>query len=310
MLAERQPPTGAAAPPLPPTDTLGCQSSKLHIDQEFTAAGIKLYRKRTGDAYVGQVVTPPTDRGFLVGLSMRAGHQRRIFHAHHSTRHDFDTDAVYVRNFADPYRADMVGAFDFLLVEISRSAFDKVVGEEGRGRFDGLVCSAGAKDPVLGHLLRALMPALTRPAEASTLFVDQLAATIGTYLFEQYGGMRRYVGTPGRTQRTLSRQQETRAKEMLSSRLDGDVSVADVADACRLSRSYFIRAFRETTGQTPHQWLLAQRIEHARALLAGSQLSLVEVAAACGFADQSHFTRVFAQGVGTSPGRWRRNAGG
>ena len=305
MLAERQMPP--AAPPVP-TDTLGCQSNALRIDQEFVGGGIKLYRKRTGDAYRGQVVTPATDRGFLVGLSLGSGHQRRIFHEHHATSHDFGVDAVYVRNFADSYRADMVGAFDFLLLEISRSALHKLLGDEG-GRIEGLLCKAGTSDPVLGHLLRALMPALTRPAEASALFVDQLAGAIGTHLFDRYGGARSTPHTPARNQRLLSRAHETRAKEMLGSRLDGEVSVADVADACRLSRSYFIRAFRETTGQTPHQWLLAQRIELARTLLAGSQLPLAEVAAACGFADQSHFTRVFAQGVGTSPGRWRRGVG-
>ena len=308
MLAERQTSPGAAAPPVP-TDTLGCQSNTLRIDQEFAAAGIKLYRKRTGDAYRGQVATPATDRGFLVGLSLGSGHQRRIFHEHHSTSHDFGVDAVYVRNFADSYRADMLSAFDFLLLEIPRGTLHKLLGDEGSGRVEGLVCKAGTNDPVLGHLLRALMPALTRPAEASALFVDQLAGAIGTHLFDRYGGTRSTPHAPARNQRVLSRAHEMRAKEMLGSRLDGEVSVADVADACRLSRSYFIRAFRETTGQTPHQWLLAQRIDHARTLLAGSQLPLAEVAAACGFADQSHFTRVFAQGVGTSPGRWRRGAG-
>jgi AraC family transcriptional regulator len=306
---ERQDSPAAAAPQPPPTDTLGCQSNALRIDQEFTSVGVKLYRKRTGDAYQGHVVMPATDRGFLVGLSLGGGHQRRIFHEHHSTSHDFDVDAVYVRNFADSYRADLVGAFDFLLLEISHSALQNAVADEGRGAVAGLQCHAGTRDPVLGHLLRALMPALVRPSEASALFVDQLAVAIGTHLVERYGGGRPAPRQPARNQRKLSRAQEVRAKEMLGSHLDGEVSVADVADACRLSRSYFIRAFRETTGQTPHRWLLAQRIEHARALLASSELPLAEVAAACGFADQSHFTRVFAQGVGTSPGRWRRSAG-
>ena len=302
-------PTLAAEPP-PAIDSLGCLQSKLQIDQAFVRPGVKLYRKRTGDAFLGHVAMPATDRGFLVGLSMRVGHQRRIFHEHHSTCHDFGTDAIYVRNFADPYRAEMVGAFDFLLLELSRSAFDKVVSEEGRGRIDGLLCTAGARDPVLGHLLRALMPALLRPAEASLLFVDQLAVTIATYLFETYGGGARPAPRqPVRVQRGLSRPQEARAKEMLCAALDGEVSIAAVAEACQLSRSYFIRAFRESTGQTPHQWLLAQRIEQARQLLGGSALPLAEVAVACGFADQSHFTRVFTQGVGIPPGRWRRSAG-
>jgi AraC-like DNA-binding protein len=88
--------------------------------------------------------------------------------------------------------------------------------------------------------------------------------------------------------------------------MDGNISIAEIAGACNLSRSYFIRAFRETTGQTPHQWLTAQRLERARALLKDVERPLADVAAACGFADQSHFTRVFSQHTGMPPGGWRK----
>ena len=107
-------------------------------------------------------------------------------------------------------------------------------------------------------------------------------------------------------QRRLTRLQEGRAKELLRSRLDAALSVGEVAAACGLSRSYFTQAFRETTGQTPYQWLLAQRVQRARELLAASQLPLAAIASACGFADQSHFTRVFARATGLPPARWRQ----
>ncbi|MNW16127.1 Transcriptional activator NphR [compost metagenome] len=57
---------------------------------------------------------------------------------------------------------------------------------------------------------------------------------------------------------------------------------------------------------TPHRWLTAHRIERACALLAQADLSIAAVALACGFSDQSHLTRVFAQALGTTPGMWRR----
>ena len=79
--------------------------------------------------------------------------------------------------------------------------------------------------------------------------------------------------------------------------------------ACGLSRSYFIEAFRETTGQTPYQWVQAQRLARAQALLVQPGLSLAAIALACGFADQSHFTRVFTRHMGMPPGTWRRGAG-
>src|SRR5262249_12050379 len=104
--------------------------------------------------------------------------------------------------------------------------------------------------------------------------------------------------------------QEQHAKEMMNECLDGDVSLSDLARECRLSVTHFVRAFRRSTGLSPHQWLLARRIDRAKSLLAESGLSLAEIALACGFWDQSHFTRVFTADVGTSPGRWRRSCKG
>ena len=100
--------------------------------------------------------------------------------------------------------------------------------------------------------------------------------------------------------------QERRSKEILSANLDGSVPLKDVARECRLSVSHFSRAFRRTMGVAPHNWLLARRIEVAKEKLRDRRLSLSDVALVCGFADQSHLTRVFTGMVGVSPGAWRR----
>jgi AraC family transcriptional regulator len=100
--------------------------------------------------------------------------------------------------------------------------------------------------------------------------------------------------------------QERRAKELLSACFDGDISLTELARECNLSRSHFARAFRQTTGQPPHRWLLDRRMERAKDLLLRSTLTLADIAIACGFADQSHFTRVFSALFATSPGVWRR----
>ena len=94
---------------------------------------------------------------------------------------------------------------------------------------------------------------------------------------------------------------------MMRSHLDEAVPLAELARACKLSPSHFARAFRQTTGRPPHRWLVEQRIEKAKQLLVDTTLSLAQIAQNCGFADQSHFTRVFAQLVQSSPGQWRRH---
>nr|WP_280855685.1 AraC family transcriptional regulator [Pararoseomonas indoligenes] len=93
---------------------------------------------------------------------------------------------------------------------------------------------------------------------------------------------------------------------MIAARLDGEVRLAEMATACGLSVSHFSRAFRATTGTPPHRWLLQRRIEQAKAMLANPRVTVAEVAAATGFFDQSHLTRVFTRQVGTAPSAWRK----
>jgi transcriptional regulator GlxA family with amidase domain len=98
------------------------------------------------------------------------------------------------------------------------------------------------------------------------------------------------------------------AFELIDARLDGDLSVNEIAHHCALSPSRFRVAFRNTTGVTPHRWLTERRVDRAKSLLLRGSASLAQIAIDCGFADQSHFTHVFTSLVGASPGEWRRSA--
>jgi AraC-like DNA-binding protein len=88
--------------------------------------------------------------------------------------------------------------------------------------------------------------------------------------------------------------------------LSNTPALEELAAACGLSAGYFARAFKRTTGLPPHKWLVAQRVAKARELLEGSDRAISDIAAACGFADQSHLTRAFSRQLGASPAAWRR----
>ncbi|WP_275791157.1 AraC family transcriptional regulator [Pararhizobium gei] len=276
----------------------------MAISQSLTTADIGIFRKATGQTRLDQVKTSASDRGFVIGVSLTGGHRRHIFHEHHASSHDFTENAIYIRDLAQAYTADLSNPFDFMLFEISPASLERIANEAELAGVTSLAAETASKDIVLANLARALIPALERPEEASALFVDQMTTAIGAYLVQRYGG--RQAQTASRTA-SLSRAHEELAKSIILENLEGDVSVLDVAQACNLSRGYFIRAFRETTGVTPYQWLLGERIKRARDLLRSSNAPLAEVAIACGFADQSHFTRVFSAIVGATPGAWRRN---
>ena len=84
------------------------------------------------------------------------------------------------------------------------------------------------------------------------------------------------------------------------------VELKEVARECGLSLGHFSHAFRRTLGVAPQEWLIEQRVALSKDKLRDDGLSLSDVAAECGFSDQSHLTRIFRQTVGVSPGAWRR----
>ena len=98
-----------------------------------------------------------------------------------------------------------------------------------------------------------------------------------------------------------------RAIEYIELHFTEPVSLAELAEQAQLSRSYFALRFEQVTGYTSHQYLLLIRLGHARKLLAEAKLSLPEIAAASGFSDQAHMSRLFQRFFGTTPAAFRRS---
>jgi AraC family transcriptional regulator len=149
---------------------------------------------------------------------------------------------------------------------------------------------AGVADVTISRLGSLLLPSLSHPDHANQLFVDYVLLAVGVHVAQTYGGMRP-VSRPVRG--GLAPWQERRAKEVLRANLKGGVLLKEVARECGLSVSHFSHAFRRTVGVAPHKWLTEQRIVLSKEKLRDDGLSLTEVAAECGFTDQSHFTRMF-----------------
>jgi AraC family transcriptional regulator len=192
-----------------------------------------------------------------------------------------------------------------LLFYLPRAALNAIANDANATRIGDLTYSPGPgiEDATISSLGSTILSALVHGDEANRLFVDHVMLAVAAHVAQTYGGMRP-VWRPVRG--GLSPWQVRRAKEILSANLDGNVLLKEVARECRLSVSHFSRAFRRSMGMAPHNWLLAHRIEVAKEKLRDGGLSLSDVALTCGFANQSHLTRVFTRMVGVSPGAWRR----
>jgi AraC family transcriptional regulator len=105
----------------------------------------------------------------------------------------------------------------------------------------------------------------------------------------------------------LTKRQLTQVTEFMHDNLSRCIRLSELASVAGLSASQFGRAFKVSTGMTPHRWHLAARIDYAKRMLADRQMSLVDIALEAGFSEQSHFTRAFTTANGISPNAWRRS---
>jgi AraC family transcriptional regulator len=98
-----------------------------------------------------------------------------------------------------------------------------------------------------------------------------------------------------------------RIKELVHVKMEDDLSLDEMAQSVGLSTAHFARMFRKSTGETPHQFVLRQRIERAKAMLRAPDARVLDVAVACGFKTQQHFAQVFRDVCKVSPTEYRQD---
>ena len=99
-----------------------------------------------------------------------------------------------------------------------------------------------------------------------------------------------------------------RAIERLLSDNDADVSLAALASDAGLSRCHFCRAFRQSTGLSPHGWRRKHQVEHAMNMLRATDDSILSISVALGYSSQTAFAAAFRKLTGETPSNWRRRA--
>jgi AraC family transcriptional regulator len=209
----------------------------------------------------------------------------------------------------EPWAMDLSDPFDSFHAFIPLTAFDEITDDLRLPRIERLDCAVTVerRDETMLNLARALNPALAHPHEATTLFADHIFSAMAIHLAVTYGDLDPRLGGGARNRvGALSPQQLRLVMGRLLDDLATNTGVSELAALCGLSRSYFVRAFKQTTGLPPHRWLLLHRVRRAKELLKRSRMPINQIALECGFADQSHLTRVFTRLFAISPGAWRR----
>jgi AraC family transcriptional regulator len=223
------------------------------------------------------------------------------------TVHDGATTpgTVHVTEPAVPVRCLFRGPYDVLHLHLSNN----LIAECARDMTGyPVLCSRGvpSKDIMVDSLARALLEADRVGGSFGQLYADCISIAIVARLL---ASANRGVTSERPKVGELARWRLKRAIDYVEAQLDKPVSLADVASSAGLTRMHFAAQFRAATGLRPHEYLLRRRIERAQEMLAGTGMSLVDVALSVGFQTQSHFTNVFKRYAGQPPRAWRESRG-
>lgn len=158
------------------------------------------------------------------------------------------------------------------------------------------------QDPLIQNLGLTLLETADHSDHLGSLFSDSLIQTLTLHLLSNYT---QTAPAPPVASGGLSGYRLKRVTEFIDANLENDISLADLAAVADLSPFHFSRAFRKSTGKTPQQYVMQQRLERAKLLLARPDLPIVEVSLRSGFKNQSHFTSWFRKYTNFTPKLWR-----
>jgi AraC family transcriptional regulator len=157
----------------------------------------------------------------------------------------------------------------------------------------------GLFDPVLVPIVEAVLEEVKRGGSSGRLFADAALLAISTQLLRLFGdaSVAPKGGLTGRKLRMVG--------DFVEAHLAEDISLDDLAGLAGLSAFHFSRAFKQSTGLTPHRFVVERRLERGKRALVDTGDPIASIAQACGFADQAHFARAFRQRFGVSPSEMR-----
>jgi AraC family transcriptional regulator len=272
----------------------------------FPKSGIAVTRTAWKDRRRARHAAMPLESAFLLCLELRDLARHPYWVDGRATEMpSIRAGEFTLLDLRQQHASEIRTALDRLAVYLPSSALTQFADEQETTPVSAFrVAPAQVRDdPVIRGLMTALLPALERPEQASRLFLDSVATALLAHLAVTYGDV---APGPQKQRGGLAPWQLRRVQDAMSAEIDSKLSLQELAELCGLSRSHFARAFKCSTGLPPHRWLLARRVEMVKDVLLTSTLPLEQIALRCGFADQSHLSRVFATFAGTSPGEWRR----
>lgn len=189
---------------------------------------------------------------------------------------------------------------EFSVIAICPALLNRTV-QEPTQRDVELIPQVSIDDPVIRQLAIALKTELKTGCLSGRLYGESLGTAIAARLVRNYATRKPALKAYG-----LSQRQIARVIDYMKVNLAKDLSISDLATLVGMSESYFSRSFKQSVGVAPYRYLIQQRVERAKKLLKQQNVPISQIALKCGFANQTHLTKVFRQTTGTTPKAYRR----
>lgn len=170
-----------------------------------------------------------------------------------------------------------------------------------------LVEVLGVRDPQIEHAAMSLLSELRSDDLGGRIYAESLANVLAVNLLRRHSSLGRSSVRKLEHERTggLPEASLRTALDYVGDNLATKLTLAEIAREVSMSPYHFSRMFKLSMGFSPHQYVMRQRIERAKALLRGTDLPVGEVARKVGFSSPSHFAQQFRRFVGVSPRSFR-----
>ena len=189
-----------------------------------------------------------------------------------------------------------------MILQIDGAPLRELAGGKINAIERGLVSAVTKADERLAALMMTMRSEVKAGCPSGRIYGESMSLALLAYIVGSYSQDQKQEEAP---RSRLPRHQVRRIAEYVSANLTEDIAVTDLASLVNMSPSHFARVFKISFGQSPYQFVMEQRIQAAKAMLAGGRLSSSEVAQVFNFASQSHFAKVFRQFTGVTPTQYK-----